>query len=296
MDSPIPFLNWKAELDKPTTKALTVGDDILLFDDYKVPPLCYEPFKLDFAMVWLVKKGGVAFALGSRVFEVSAPSLVVLQPSVSRRVIKEPENVEKKLLALSKNITDILFSNTEERLLLNRTFFLNPVFPLSEKQYQTFLHYFSIIEREIKDTDNLQVNQTVACLLRVLLSKYPITDTAKEIERNGEHNRKKLLSQNFYIVLHTFSKKERSIDFYAHELSVSPQYLSKAIKEATGKSVGKWIDDYVIDDLKVSLRSKEKSIQKVSEEYHFDTMDALGKYFKRHTGMAPSEYRKKYGL
>ena len=287
----IPFLDWKS-VGKTVAKKLTVGNDIIFFDDYKIPPICSEPFTSEFVTIWLIQKGSILFSVGGIKFKAKAPCIVVLQPNVPRKVAEESKNAKKKLLALSKGITDNLFEKPMDKMFFGRTFLLNPVLSLNEKKYKTYLLYFDLIRQEMEDSDNPNPERTIAGILRTLISKY----STNNLHTNISTNRKENLVQKFFVKLNGFHQKERSTDFYARALSITPQHLSKILREETGKPAGEWIDIFVVESLKASVRSKKKSICTLTEMFTFDTVDALGKYFKRHAGISPSEYRKKYGF
>jgi len=42
----------------------------------------------------------------------------------------------------------------------------------------------------------------------------------------------------------------------------------------------------------VLLKNSSKSIKEIAEDLHFPNQSFLGKYFKDHVGMSPSEYRR----
>lgn len=92
-----------------------------------------------------------------------------------------------------------------------------------------------------------------------------------------------LVQQNF--------KKERFLDFYAEKLEVSTKHLSRTVKEATGFSAVDWIDRLVILEAKVLLKSTNLSIQQISDELNFTSQSFFGRYFKKHTGRSPKDFR-----
>ena len=53
-----------------------------------------------------------------------------------------------------------------------------------------------------------------------------------------------------------------------------------------------WIDHYVMLELRVLLKNTTKSIKEITEELNFPNQSFLGKYFKEHAGMSPSEFRR----
>ena len=86
-------------------------------------------------------------------------------------------------------------------------------------------------------------------------------------------------------------KDSRSVSFYADKLFLTPKYLSATLKAVTGKKAGQLIDDYVLLQAKVLLRSSDMTIQQISEELNFANQSFFGRYFKQLTGMAPTKYR-----
>ena len=59
----------------------------------------------------------------------------------------------------------------------------------------------------------------------------------------------------------------------------------------TGKTVSEIIASIVIMDAKAQLKSTNQTIQEISYSLNFPNVSFFGKYFKRHVGMSPKEYR-----
>ena len=104
-------------------------------------------------------------------------------------------------------------------------------------------------------------------------------------------NRKEDLLMQFLRMLPLHYKEERSVQFYAEQLFVTPKHLTTAIKEMTGKPAGAFIDDMVITEAKILLNNHALSIGQVSEELHFSDQFFFSKYFKKYAGVSPSQYK-----
>ena len=87
-------------------------------------------------------------------------------------------------------------------------------------------------------------------------------------------------------------RKERGVAFYASKLFISPKYLSLIIKESTGQSAARWIDNFVILEAKNLLRFSGKNVQQVAYELNFTNQSSFGKYFKHLTGMSPTKFQR----
>jgi AraC-like DNA-binding protein len=64
------------------------------------------------------------------------------------------------------------------------------------------------------------------------------------------------------------------------------------VRAFSGKSVHRWIDEFVVLEIKNLLRNSDLSIQQISYELNFPNPSFMGQYFKRITGQTPGEYRR----
>jgi AraC-like DNA-binding protein len=93
-------------------------------------------------------------------------------------------------------------------------------------------------------------------------------------------------------LLHEHYKAERSVEFYASKMGLTPKHLSRVVRTYSGKSVHQWIDEFVVLEIKNLLKFSDMSIQQISYELNFPNPSFMGQYFKRITGKTPGEYRK----
>lgn len=86
--------------------------------------------------------------------------------------------------------------------------------------------------------------------------------------------------------------EEHYLAFYARELDITPKYLSKLVRDITGRSAPDWIDSFLILEAKNMLKYSRMAIKEIVDKLHFPDQSSFYKFFKLHTGMIPSEYRK----
>ncbi|MDR1182796.1 MAG: AraC family transcriptional regulator [Bacteroidales bacterium] len=94
-----------------------------------------------------------------------------------------------------------------------------------------------------------------------------------------------LLQNNF--------RKEHEVAYYASELCVSSVFLTRAMKKVTRKTAGRWIDEVLVAESKILLRKPGSSIKEIADELKFSDQASFSKFFKKNTGEAPIEYKKK---
>ncbi len=174
-----------------------------------------------------------------------------------------------------------------------------PVIDLDHDESDMLVRYFEMLHLNALDTTSPQITKNIGTSILAALfyqlvlfhhkriSGYLDTDTAgKTIGRRHDYVRE------FVKLVHIHHVHERSVSFYADKLFISAKYLTLLVKEATGRSAAKWIDDFVIMEAKNMLRFSGKNIQQVAYALNFSTQSSFGKYFKHLTGMSPTEYQR----
>ncbi|MDE7005047.1 MAG: helix-turn-helix domain-containing protein, partial [Alistipes sp.] len=74
-------------------------------------------------------------------------------------------------------------------------------------------------------------------------------------------------------------------------LCISTRYLSTVVRSIAHSSVKEFVDRAVVLEIKMLLQSSDLSVQEIAYRLHFPDQSYLGRYFKNHTGMSPTEYR-----
>jgi len=108
---------------------------------------------------------------------------------------------------------------------------------------------------------------------------------------NVKLTRKEELTGTFLDLLAKHFKKERSVQFYAEALFITPRHLSQVVKDVTGQTAGEIIDEAVIREAKMLLPAQDATVAQVADILGFSDQSFFGKYFKKHTGITPSAYR-----
>lgn len=104
-------------------------------------------------------------------------------------------------------------------------------------------------------------------------------------------NRKGQLFKKFIHLVHAHCTSQRDVAFYAEQLCISTRYLSAITKEAGNISAKGIIDEFLTLEIKVTLQSTNLSLKEIADRYNFPDQSFFGRYFKKHTGMSPKEYR-----
>lgn len=167
-----------------------------------------------------------------------------------------------------------------------------PVLHLPASKTKHILDYYNILKDEYEEVDNPFRKTITKTILNVIilevLACYKMF--IGEIQEEQQHH--ETLSDDFFLLLSMYYKKERNATFYAEKMNMTPKYLSKKIKDITGRSIHEWLNEMLITEIKVQLKTSDQTILQISEELNFSSPSVFVQFFKHHTGMTPLKYKK----
>ena len=136
--------------------------------------------------------------------------------------------------------------------------------------------------------------EVVYCELVVFLLEFGniVLKTGREKDTDRELSRKTEIVSRFRQLLSQHCRKEGEVGFYAKKLCITPEYLCRVMKSAGGKPANVWIREARLAEAKILLRQPETTVQLVADELRFADQSSFGKFFKKHTGESPLEYRR----
>ena len=88
-------------------------------------------------------------------------------------------------------------------------------------------------------------------------------------------------------------REASDVRFYAELLNVSSRYLAQVTRRISGKSPKAIIDDYLIHEIELQLKSTDNTVQEIAYRFGFSSQAHFTKFFKKLKGVSPTEFRKK---
>ena len=129
------------------------------------------------------------------------------------------------------------------------------------------------------------------CLQNFLMDIYDKTK-AQFLHRDAQNTtRQEELLEKFIALVFQHSSSHRDVQFYADQLCITTRYLSSIIQKLTGHTPKEIIDDRCIQEIKMRLRTTNDSMQEIAFQLNFPDQSFFSRYFKKHTGITPAEYR-----
>ncbi|MCC8188915.1 MAG: helix-turn-helix domain-containing protein [Bacteroides sp.] len=253
------------------------------------------PSRYNLIVFMLVERGSVEVRIDYKDYRMEASTFLHISPiHVVQNVILSPD-VSLYLVVVT---TDFLHDNrnpTEkpfpfEFILSSRH---SPVTRVSEEYIPVLAARLRGLQSSIRRSDHM---------FQKILIKNDFSSFAFElghiihkqwkahpVERN--FTVKEEIMAKFMFLLINNCRKEHNVSFYADLLCISPEHLSRVLKDLSGFTANKWIARVLVTEAKILLKNPEIPIQQIADELGFSDQSSLSKFFRKNCGMSPLAYR-----
>jgi len=165
-----------------------------------------------------------------------------------------------------------------------------PVIPPLE----TAVSFFSLLVNEIYKEyiidETFAKEEMLRTQLKLLLLKAEqIKQTLVPKEKNSEWM---MRFSRFRELLENHFTENRDAKAYARRMNISYNHLNKISKAITGQTAKKFIDRFIVLEIKRQLAVSDISVKELTYDMGFDEPTNFVKYFKKHTGNSPAQFKK----
>ena len=255
------------------------------------------PCRIDAFIIGVGTEGETSVSFNLHEFRLKKDSMFIFTPKNILQVNSQ-QYFKADVIAISPDFMRRINIDIKNMMPLFLKFVENPTLALTPEESRSMRGMIAQIERETRGPETHFSFDIVSGLIAATI--YKVGDIMYHYlaehpeEQNNSHNRAEEYFKQFTHLLGEHFREERSVGFYARQLCITPKYLTTLIKRISGQSVSEWIDNYVILEAKTLLKYSTMSIQEIAYYLNFPNQSFFGSYFKRNTGMSPSQYREQH--
>lgn len=252
------------------------------------------PCRIDAFIIGVGTEGETSVSFNLHEFKLKKDSIFIFTPKNLLQVNSQ-QYFKADVIAISPDFMRRINIDIKNMMPLFLKFVENPALTLTPEESRSMRGMIAQIERETRGPETHFSFDIVSGLIAATI--YKVGDIMYHYlaehpeEQNNSHNRAEEYFKQFTHLLGEHFREERSVGFYARQLCITPKYLTTLIKRISGQSVSEWIDNYVILEAKTLLKYSTMSIQEIAYYLNFPNQSFFGSYFKRNTGMSPSQYK-----
>ena len=277
------YFDWQSKIKESVPENMRIGDDLIILENIDLKDSENVPRKVDVNTFILMDKGNSRAIVDGKEYRVQSPCIAAVLSNQTYCFLEASADLSVRVIIMSKKFTVDMGSPFLRKMIEE-----NPVIDISSDMI-SFNNYYKMLLHAVKSPFKAGRFESAKHLTLSMLYYY-----ARRLE-NVVHDKKKkeVIFDRFCDDVRNYFVINRTIPFYSGRLGVSSKYLTEIVKEKTGMTANDYIDRQTMIECEALLSSTDMSVQQISRMMHFPSCSVFGKFFKRVTGMSPTEYREK---
>ena len=238
-----------------------------------------------------ILRGSADIEVDGKKYTLSANELLIMLPQQSVELVSMVNDTVINLLLVKESLFgQMVFAN---KVYYQGLLYKYPILHLESIDAARIHDAFQLIADRMQEDTPYYDNRLVQIAVFTYLIELGniIRRLSGEAYKADEND---YLFKQFVEMVPQYMKQHRDVDFYADMLHVSTQTLTDIVYNASYQSASKFIADRLYHEARLLLHRSEFTIQDIADELGFSDQSAFGKFFKKHEGITPAEFRKKH--
>ncbi len=283
----------------PSGISLGIGDDFFISRLQERPQYTYlqYPFRVDCYLAAYCVEGSVDCSVNLTDYHLTTGTLLLITPGNIIRITQPDEldqNLRVTLICVSASYISNIGINPSKVLVEAVEVLRDPCIHLSDDEAE-MLHKYVNLALDITKTNSQFVKESIGGLVSSVFYQFAgfLADSKRreDMEKPVRTTRQRQMLEQFMKLAINDHAREHLVGYYADKMCVTPKYLSKIVKETSGRSVPDWLSELLILDAKNMLRHTDMTIKEISARLNFPSQSFFFRFFKNHTGQTPTQYR-----
>lgn len=272
-------------------------DEYLFFTD-KLENIFQENknVKLEFFLMIYCIEGEIKLELNNSPHHLHQKDLIISLPNTIIGQVLASPNHKIKIICFSNRLLQRLTQTEKYTWKWVCYIQKNPIKHFEGEEEKLFNQYLDLIESKAQTGINKIQKEILSHIASAFFGEMISHTTKKSVEADiripkTNITQSDFLFKQFMEALAADNGKHRTLDYYANLFCYSPKYLSRIIKQISGKNALSLIHENAIEHIISELKYSNKSIKEIAIDFDFPNTSFFAQYVKKHLGMTPTEYR-----
>lgn len=276
--------------------SLLIYDEAFLLERIKG----HEEFYPKDVAVIFIKEGRLSFLVNGKLFQYSAGNVLIISP----RNIYQLKSISKGIklfivgvFAAGRNYFNYNFNrfNVYQAVRAEQ----NSAIMIPKEDLESFwgvlkyMHHISQKKSNIPYREEIVINSFGAVAYSI--ASFLENSIIKDANDGAANSRKEDITMRFMELASNHFIEEKELKFYAAKLFISVKYLSICVKDVSGHPPTHFLNQFLIEEACKRLANKNNSIADVAYGIGFADQFVFSKFFRKHLGQTPSDFRKRIG-
>ena len=237
--------------------------------------------------------GTAKIKINGKLHELRPNTLFIFNENTVIEQVKTSIRSSGYMITYSRQYLNSIQVDTQDLISIYHGFLDEPCVQI-EPQEAAYIHDISKLMRSVlcDYAPTANRDKIIASLFAAMF--HYVMGILQQHSSNGSNNvsnRTDELFNRFLDLLREHCSTERSVEFYAQKMGITPKYLSLILKKKSGRNASKLIDEAVVYEAKRLLKYSGLSINEIATKLNFASQSFFGKYFKQRVGVSPSRYK-----
>jgi AraC family transcriptional activator of pobA len=245
--------------------------------------------------ILVIERGGGEMTFEAARLPFAAPAAILVPAAIAHGYRFEPNVTQGWVVSFTEDAAVALADRAGEALSRLRALATHPIVPIAD---EVELARLPALCRELFEEGSLaREGYRVAMRGLLALIAVGVARLAASRARTGSVTLQPADATvaRLRALVDEFFRSEHLLAFYAEKLGMTVDRLNDHVKRATGVTAGHLIRQRMLTEAKRQLVFTTQPIQDIAEELAFSDPSHFARFFRKHTGTTPHEFRDRRG-
>lgn len=245
--------------------------------------------------IFLCTAGSCRLGFDDMVYAVGRCMLFVFKPFAMINLEYASPDMQGMIMEVDVEQTMMILNDISPDMRLEIA--QHPCVGINENQAAMITRLLDTIHDKVgilkRDTDDpMGFNRKMTdCLVRsVCYEVFGIYSTGSFVA-GSPAKRSNQIFNKFIASVYTDCHASRMVNHYANLQNISTGHFASVIREISGHGPTYWINLFTMTEIRRMLNESDLSLKEIAQRMNFPDQSVFGRYFRKHAGMSPTDYR-----
>jgi len=223
---------------------------------------------------------------------IKKQDIMITPPGANVEIINMSQDFDGCLMATSEKFgKEVVFQSIPQMINLILYITEKMIIHLEDSKYNFLINYFNFLWTFLEQKETIFMKEAIRHLITAISFWFYSLLHIDVNENFIGKTRQDEIVEHFLMNASLHFRENRRVNYYAGLQCITSKHLSLVTRQITGKTASQWINTMVILESQSQLKHSTKTVQQIAMDLNFTNQSFFGKFFKRITGMNPTEYR-----